>query len=119
METVRTEQQAAAVLEAKNKKGSNAAVSVSSSAVERSLEKAGRLTGYQQFSDKTGLLNLEAMEAAAENAQVDEDEDVDENLFDDDDDLDDLDFDDDDEDGDDDEDDDEEGGDEDDDEPDI
>jgi hypothetical protein len=70
-------------------------------------DKAGRLTGFQLFSGKTGTLDLEAMEAATENAQRDEDEeddddddgadldDVNEELFDvDDDDLDDLDFDD-------------------------
>jgi hypothetical protein len=61
-------------------------------------EKAGRLTGFQQFSDK--MNNLEAIEAAAEQAELDETameelEDVNEELFDDDEDLDDLDFDDD------------------------
>lgn len=82
------------------------------------VDKSGRLTGFEQFSGKTGTLDWEAMEAATENAQRDEDsedddedqedeanlEDVDEELFDvDDDDLDDLDFDDDDDDDDDDE----------------
>ena len=66
-------------------------------------DKAGRLTGFQQFSDKA--FNLEALEAAAENAQTDPDEQLEEEdegaiqeeLFDvDDEDLDDLDFDDDD-----------------------
>lgn len=66
--------------------------------------KAGRLTGYEFFSDKTN--NYDAVEAAAERAEtdaayVDKDEedannDVDEALFDDDVDLDDLSFDDDD-----------------------
>jgi hypothetical protein len=56
----------------------------------KEVDKSTRLTGFQHFNDKTGTLNLEAMEAAAENAQVDED--VDEDLFDvEDDDLDDLD----------------------------
>ena len=82
------------------------------------VDKSGRLTGFEQFSGQTGTLDWEAMEAATENAQRDEDsedeeedqddeanlEDVDEELFDvDDDDLDDLDFDDDDDDDDDDE----------------
>lgn len=60
----------------------------------KEVDKSGRLTGFQHFTDKAGTLNLEAIEAAAENAQVDEDEevDVDEDLFDlEDDDLDDLD----------------------------
>ena len=71
----------------------------------KEVDKSGRLTGFQQFTDKAGTLNLEAMEAAAENAQADENEEevdvVDEDLFDvSDDDLDDLDFDSDDEDDD-------------------
>mmetsp|Transcript_24506 Transcript_24506/g.57595 ORF Transcript_24506/g.57595 Transcript_24506/m.57595 type:complete len:300 (+) Transcript_24506:114-1013(+) len=61
------------------------------------VDKSGRLTGFQHFTDKAGTLNLEAIEAAAENAKVDENEAVDvadEDLFDvSDDDLDDLDFD--------------------------
>lgn len=76
---------------------------------DKVVDKSGRLTGHAQFSDKTGTFNLEAMEAAAENAERDEDEEdedednlaenVNEELFDvDDDDLDDLDFDDDEED---------------------
>ena len=75
---------------------------------DKVVDKSGRITGYLQFSDKIGTLNLEAMEAAIDNAQVDEDEqlEVDEDLFDLDDDelddLDDLDFDDDDDDDDDD-----------------
>ena len=90
----------------------------SANAVGKDDHKNGRTTGKAQFSDKS--LNLEALEAAAENAQTDPDEvedDVDEEnnavdnsdeeddnrfraeLFDvDDDELDDLDFDDDDED---------------------
>ena len=71
---------------------------------EKVVDKSERITGFAQFSDKSGTFNLEAMEAAAENAQPDEDEseeenldNVNEDLFDvDDDDLDDLDFDDDD-----------------------
>jgi len=59
----------------------------------KEVDKTGRFTGFQHFTDKTGTLNLKAMEAAAaaENAQVDEElfdvEDVDL------DDLDDMDFD--------------------------
>ena len=82
---------------------------------KKEVDKTGRLTGYQQFSDKTGTFNLDAIEAAAENAERDPDEEdddneedldgVDEELFDvDDDDLDDLDFDDDDDEDDDDDD---------------
>ena len=80
---------------------------------EKVVDKAGRITGFLQFSDKGGgTFNFEAMEAAAENAQFDEDEAraeeeaaaaavEDEDLFDlDDEDLDDLDFDDDDDDDD-------------------
>mmetsp|Transcript_25704 Transcript_25704/g.28791 ORF Transcript_25704/g.28791 Transcript_25704/m.28791 type:complete len:306 (-) Transcript_25704:1145-2062(-) len=70
---------------------------------EKEIDKSGRVSGFIQFSDKAGTFNLEAMEAAAENARRDENEadedisvdDVDKNLFDvNDDDLDDLDFDD-------------------------
>jgi hypothetical protein len=74
---------------------------------EKVVDKTGRISGFLQFSDKSATLNLEAMEAAWENAQKDEDEEsdeenlenVDEDLFvgDDDEDLDDLDFDNDDE----------------------
>lgn len=72
---------------------------------EKTVETSERITGYLQFSSKTGNFDLEAFEAAAENAQRDEEEEeediaenLDEELFDlDDDDLDDLDFDDDDE----------------------
>mmetsp|Transcript_13950 Transcript_13950/g.38347 ORF Transcript_13950/g.38347 Transcript_13950/m.38347 type:complete len:297 (-) Transcript_13950:91-981(-) len=70
---------------------------------EKVVDKSGRVSGFLQFNGKAGTLNLEAIEAAADDAQVDEDEEenlenVDEGLFDvDDDDLDDLDFDDDDE----------------------
>ena len=42
---------------------------------EKVVDKSGRITGFLQFSDKAGgTFNLEAMEAAAENAQADEDE---------------------------------------------
>jgi len=60
-----------------------------------------RPSGFQIFSDKAGVFNLEKLEAAAEEMEndtsaLDPEElgDVDEDLFDDDDDLDDLDFDD-------------------------
>jgi len=71
--------------------------------IEKEIDKSGRVSGFLQFSEKAGTFNLEAMEAAAENARRDENEtdedisvdDVDKNLFDvNDDDLDDLDFDD-------------------------
>jgi hypothetical protein len=57
-------------------------------------EQEGRLTGYEQFTQKLGLVNMDALEQAALDAEgAEEDElDVDEDLFDDDDDLDDLDF---------------------------
>ena len=62
------------------------------------VDKSGRITGKAFFSGKAG--NLEALELAAEQAEMDEDEenleDLDEELFEDDVDLDDLDFDDDD-----------------------
>ena len=66
---------------------------------EKVVDKSGRVTGFLQFSGKAGAMNLQAMEEACENAQIDEDSDedldVDEDLFDvDDEDLDDLDFDD-------------------------
>ena len=57
----------------------------------------GRLTGYDQFSGKLGIMNLEAIEKAAEEAEGgagDNLDELDEDLFDEDDsDLDDLDFD--------------------------
>ena len=69
----------------------------SSKNATKDVDKSSRLTGFQHFTDKAGALNLEAIEAAAENAQVDENEEldvVDEDLFDvEDEDLDDLDFD--------------------------
>mmetsp|Transcript_25164 Transcript_25164/g.37015 ORF Transcript_25164/g.37015 Transcript_25164/m.37015 type:complete len:298 (-) Transcript_25164:135-1028(-) len=61
---------------------------------EKIVDTSGRRTGYEVFSGKAGIMNLEAIEAAVENIG-DDDIDVDEELFDDDDDLDDLDFDDD------------------------
>ena len=83
------------------KKGKNNATNL-----EEIME--GRLTGFQQFTEKKGaLMNFELLEKAAEEAAAGEN-DFDEELFDDDDDLDDLDFDDDDDDLDDDDDDDEE-----------
>ncbi len=72
-------------------------------------EMAIRMTGYEYFTQKGGVMNLELLEKAAEDAAAesgDEDEfdgvdvdelDVDEDLFDDEEDLDDLDFDDEDE----------------------
>lgn len=61
-------------------------------------EQEGRLTGFQQFTEKQGLMNLDALERAAEAAEKEdsqldvEDLDVDEDLFDDESDFDDLDF---------------------------
>eukprot|EP00543_Licmophora_paradoxa_P008417 CAMPEP_0202443502 /NCGR_PEP_ID=MMETSP1360-20130828/2733_1 /ASSEMBLY_ACC=CAM_ASM_000848 /TAXON_ID=515479 /ORGANISM="Licmophora paradoxa, Strain CCMP2313" /LENGTH=295 /DNA_ID=CAMNT_0049059191 /DNA_START=76 /DNA_END=963 /DNA_ORIENTATION=- len=69
---------------------------------EKKEDKSGRITGFMHFSGKAGIMNLEDIERAAqeaENAPIDPNElDVDEELFDleDDEDLDDLDFDDDD-----------------------
>lgn len=60
---------------------------------KKEVDKTGRITGRQHFADQS--TNLEALEAAAEQAERDPDEDlddVDEELFDDDVDLDDLDF---------------------------
>lgn len=68
--------------------------------VEKKDETKDRLTGFEQFSGKVGIMSLEAIEQAAEEAVNDEsgdeeDLDVDEDLFDDSDsDLDDLNFDD-------------------------
>jgi hypothetical protein len=56
-------------------------------------DKTGRLTGFQHFSGAAG--DIEALEAAAEQAENDQMDEVDEELFDDDVDLDGLDFDDD------------------------
>jgi hypothetical protein len=57
-------------------------------------EQEGRLTGYEQFTQKLGLANMDALEQAALDAENEEGDefDVDEELFDDDEDLDDLDF---------------------------
>ena len=70
---------------------------------EKKDETMDRLTGFEQFSSKVGIMSLEAIEKAAEEAEnessdvdevgVDDILSVDEELFDDDDDLDDLDFD--------------------------
>jgi hypothetical protein len=54
-------------------------------------DKSGRLTGFQHFSGAAA--NLQALEAAADEAERDNTPFVDEELFDDDEDLDDLDFD--------------------------
>ena len=86
MEELKAQQKAEASADTRKKGGAKGAV--------KEVDKSGRLTGYQHFTDKTGgTLNIEAMEAAAENAQ----EDINEDLFDvsddDFDDLDDLDFD--------------------------
>mmetsp|Transcript_6846 Transcript_6846/g.14861 ORF Transcript_6846/g.14861 Transcript_6846/m.14861 type:complete len:248 (+) Transcript_6846:1036-1779(+) len=83
------DEKAAAVEDSKDKKVANAVIVMEE-----------RLTGFQIFSEKAGVFNLEKLEAAAEEMEndtsaMDPEElgDVDEGLFDDDDDLDDLDFD--------------------------
>jgi hypothetical protein len=93
------DERAAASNDSKDKKIANAAIAEE------------RLTGFQIFSDKAGVFNLERLEAAAEEmandtSALDPEElgDVDEDLFDDDDDLEDLEFNSDDDDGDDDDD---------------
>ena len=71
----------------KDKKNVSAAVTAAAIMEER-------LTGFQIFSEKAGVFNLEKLEAAAEEMENDTSAlPVDEELFDDDDDLDDLDFD--------------------------
>lgn len=66
---------------------------------EKKDDISSRLTGFEQFSGKAGIMNLEAIEAAAEDVETNigdvevEALDVDEELFANDDDLDDLDFD--------------------------
>ena len=76
-----------------NKKKGNANTSKKDEDIEN------RLTGYQQFSGKIGLLNMEEIEKAADQAENEpsnlnvEALNVDEDLFDDEEDLDDLDFD--------------------------
>lgn len=83
---------AALAEDTKDKKGSNNAAIVEE-----------RLTGFQIFSEKGGVFNLEKLEAAAEEMENDASAlEVDEELFGDDEDLDDLDFDSDDDDDDDD-----------------
>ena len=58
-------------------------------------EMQDRLTGFEHFSGKAGVLNMDDIEAAVNKISASDDEkpDVNEELFDDDDDLDDLDFD--------------------------
>ena len=58
-------------------------------------EMKDRLTGFEHFSGKAGVLNMDDIEAAVNKISADDEEkpDVNEELFDDDDDLDDLDFD--------------------------
>ena len=90
MEEIQEKQEEEAALKDKSNKKSK------KKSEEEEME--GRLTGYDQFSQKLGLVNLDALEKAAEVAAEEEildvDElDVDEDLFDEDDDLDDLDFD--------------------------
>jgi hypothetical protein len=97
MEQKKEEERAAAANDSKDKKVVNTAIAEE------------RLTGFQIFSDKAGVFNLERLEAAAEEmandtSALDPEElgNVDEDLFDDDDDLDDMEFDSDDDDDDDD-----------------
>ena len=58
---------------------------------KKTEDKSGRITGAMQFSG--AATNLQALEAAADEAERDETPIIDEELFDDDEDLDDLDFD--------------------------
>eukprot|EP00574_Skeletonema_japonicum_P005465 CAMPEP_0201725154 /NCGR_PEP_ID=MMETSP0593-20130828/8644_1 /ASSEMBLY_ACC=CAM_ASM_000672 /TAXON_ID=267983 /ORGANISM="Skeletonema japonicum, Strain CCMP2506" /LENGTH=284 /DNA_ID=CAMNT_0048216491 /DNA_START=219 /DNA_END=1070 /DNA_ORIENTATION=+ len=74
---------------------------ITSEEKEKKRVMADRNTGFEIFSEKSGVFNLEKLEAAAEEIENDVG-DVDEDLFDDDEDLDDLDFDSDDDDDDDD-----------------
>ena len=97
IEKKKEDERVAAAIDSKEKKVTNATITEE------------RLTGFQIFSDKAGVFNLEMLEAAAEEmandtSALDQEElgDVDKDLFDDDDDLDDLEFDSDDDDDDDD-----------------
>ena len=90
MEKTKEEEKNASSEDAKDKKAAAAVAAITEE----------RLTGFQIFSDKVGVFNLEKLEAAAEEMEndtsaLDPDElaDVDEDLFDDDDDLDDLEYD--------------------------
>ena len=81
-EKKKDDERVAAANDSKEKKVSNAAIAEE------------RLTGFQIFSDKAGVFNLEMLEAAAEEmandtSALDQEElgDVDKDLFDDDDDL--------------------------------
>ena len=65
---------------------------ITSEEKEKKRVLAERNTGFDIFSEKSGVFNLEKLEAAAEEIENDVG-DVDEDLFDDDEDLDDLDFD--------------------------
>ena len=88
MEKKKEDERAAAANDSKDKKVVNTPIAEE------------RLTGFQIFSDKAGVFNLERLEAAAEEMANDtsalypeELGNVDEDLFDDDDDLDDMEFD--------------------------
>ncbi|CAB9501604.1 RWD domain-containing protein 1 [Seminavis robusta] len=102
---IQFEQEMAALKEQQDK-DDEAAAGNKKKSTPKVNEKKGRLSGFQQFSG--AAINLEALEAAAENAQTDPEEEeeeeegaLQEELFDvDDEDLDDLDFDDDDDDDD-------------------
>lgn len=87
-------------MEMEQKKEGERAFSVNESKDKKKDANEERLTGFQIFSDKAGLFNLELLEAAAEEmandtSALDPDQlgEVDEELFDDDEDLDDLEFD--------------------------
>lgn len=98
MEEKRLEEEEQAMNDRTNKKGKSKGGAGGGKASEDEA-RGGRLTGFEQFSSKLGLVNLDALEKAAEEAEnegaeLDVDElDVDEDLFDEDEDLDDLDFD--------------------------
>lgn len=83
----------------KKEKSSNNKKKGNANTVKKDYDIENRLTGYQQFSGKIGLLNMEEIEKAADQAENEPSDldvealNVDEDLFDDEEDLDDLDFD--------------------------
>jgi hypothetical protein len=83
----------------KKEKSSNNKKKGNANTAKKDDDIENRLTGYQQFSGKIGLLNMEEIEKAADQAENEPSDldvealNVDEDLFDDEEDLDDLDFD--------------------------
>ena len=82
-------------MEAKAVEEKEKGIKESSKKKEKKEDTSKRITGFEHFSGNTGIMNLEAIEAAVEKAEKYainvEDLSVDEALFDDGDDLDDLD----------------------------